>query len=249
MISQDALDFYNKNKDITWKLPELPSINDNIKLAEWILNRNDIGWIELDVKIDLAIWKLESKEAEKHFVDHRGVEHPGWNSCCIHGIDIDKTGAFTNYGYNDESKVPYHWTELSERVPTITEFWKRFPKESYRRIRFMELEAHGYISPHSDMPGNLPGEQGVSILEHGAPVNVAIIHPENCHMVVENFGIVPFVEGKMFMINIRNYHSVINFSNQNRIHMIAHGRYGNKKQEFADLLVNSYKKQYERERI
>lgn len=246
MIDQTALDFYEKNKDLSWTMQPIPDdLVDDQSIARWILNDATLGWIELDLEIDLDKWQQDCQQANEYFVDHRGQQHPGWNSCCIHGIAVDKTASWTHYGYTDESQVPYQWTALSDKTPYIRQFWKDFPIEKYRRIRFMELEPKGYISPHSDAPGNLPGEEkGMDILKHGAPINIAIIHPTDCHMVVEGYGRVPFAEGKAFIINIRNYHSVINFGDQQRVHLIAHGQYGTRSEEFYKLLIRSYRKQY-----
>jgi len=217
--------------------------SNDYELADWLLNKSDFGWLELDIQFDLDEWKKETAAAQ--FVDHRGSEHPGWNSSCIHGIDVDKTGAWTNYGYTREEDVPYQWTSISQHTPSIKRFWEQFPYERYRRIRFMELEPGGKISPHSDAPGRLPGEQDLDMLEFGVPINVAIMHPENCHMTLEGHGTVPFQEGKAFIINIRNVHSFVNNSNSNRIHLIAHGVPGNRKEEFVELIAKSYRKQHE----
>ena len=246
MIDQTTLDFYNANKDQSWTMQPIPNyLVTNHDIAEWIINSADIGWIELDLDIDLSKWKEESSAADAYFVDHRGEQHPGWNSCCIHGIDVDKTASWTHYGYTKESQVPYNWTSLANETPTIKKFWQDFPIEKYRRIRFMQLESNGYISPHSDTPGQLPGESStIDILQHGAPINIAIVHPKDCHMIVEGCGRVPFAEGRAFMINIRKYHSVINFSDQPRVHLIAHGWYGDRTKDFCELLVRSYRKQY-----
>jgi len=215
------------------------------ELADWILNKSDIGWLELDIEFDLDAWKRETSAAQ--FVDHRGAEHPGWNSCAIHGIDAHKTGAWTNYGdWQDESEVPYKWTSISEHTPSIKSFWEQFPYERYRRIRFMQLEPGGYISPHSDAPGKLPGELGIDMLDFGVPINVAIIHPDDCYMTLEGHGTVPFKEGKAFIINIRNVHSFVNNSNTPRIHLIAHGIPGNRKDDFIELVARSYRKQHEK---
>jgi hypothetical protein len=244
----DAIEFFNKNKSLSCILPEKPdSVISDYEIADWLLNKSDFGWLELDIEIDIDTWKQESKVAK--FVDHRGKDHPGWNSCCIHGISEEKTGSWTNYGYSNEADVPYHWTSLSEHTPCIKNFWKSFPYERYRRIRFMELEPGGIISPHSDMPGKLPGEDNFNALEFGVPINVAIIHPESCFMTLEGYGCIPWREGKAFLINIRNYHSVINFSKVSRIHLIAHGIPGSRLNEFVKLISNSYKKSYERNKI
>jgi hypothetical protein len=249
MINYQALDFYNKNKDCTWQLESAPSgISSNIELADWLLNKSKFGWLELDVNIDLSLWQHEATQSKSYYVEHREDESQGWNSCCIHGIDTDKTGAWTNYGYTNEADVPYDWTGLSFKTPSVKNFWQnKFPSDRYRRIRFMELEPNSAITPHSDMPGRLPGEDNFDALEFGCPINIAVIHPKDCHMVLEGYGVVPFKEGKAFLINIRNYHSVINFSNESRIHVIGHSHgYGSKKQQFADLIARSYEKQYNR---
>lgn len=216
---------------------------ENYKIADWLLNHSDFGWLELDIEFDLNAWKRETAAAQ--FVNHRGDEHPGWNSSCIHGIDVDKTGAWTNYGdWRNESEVPYKWTSISKYTPNIKSFWEKFPYESYRRIRFMQLEPGGKINPHSDAPGRLPGEDNLDMLEFGVPINVAIIHPDDCHMTLEGHGTVPFEGGKAFIINIRNVHSFINNSNIPRIHLIAHGIPGKRKDEFVELIARSYRKQY-----
>jgi hypothetical protein len=169
----------------------------------------------------------------------------------MHGIDISSTGAWTRYGYKKECDVPYQWTELSNNTPFIKSFWQdQFPSDQYRRIRFMEVIPDGHIKPHSDMPGRLPGEENFNALDFGVPVNIAVIHPDNCYMTLEGKGIVPFKEGRAFIVNIRHTHSVINFAQESRIHIIGHSYgYGSKKQEFAELVTRSYKKQYEHSRI
>ena len=240
-----ALEFYKSNKNCSWTIEPIPNhLVSNIEKARWILNEANFGWIELDLDIDLSGWQLEANQAEPYFVAHREEQNTGWNSCCIHGIDTDKTGAWTNYGYTEEQQVPYSWTELSHKTPTVRRFWQeQFPSDNYRRIRFMELEPLSAITPHSDMPGKLPGEAGMDMLDFGVPVNIAVVHPDDCHMVLEGHGIVPFKEGRAFIVNIRNYHSVLNFSNKKRIHVIGHSYgYGSKKAEFADLIVRSYEK-------
>lgn len=250
MILDNALQFYETNKHLVWSMPPLPQgVETDFEIADWLLNKSNFGWLELDIDIDLEVWKDESKQATAHLVAHREDNNIGWNSCCIHGIDVDKTGAWTNYGYSKEEDVPYKWTELSKKTPTIKSFWNQFPYDTYRRIRFMELEANSAITPHSDMPGRLPGEDNFNALEFGVPINVAIVHPENCHMILEGYGKVPWKEGKAFIINIRNYHSVINFSNKSRLHLIAHGKLNYKTNEFVELIARSYKKQYECDRI
>jgi len=247
----NARQFYENNKDISWQMPAAPKeFESNYELVDWLLKSN-FGWLKLDLEIDLARWKDEAELCRQYLVPHRESNNSGWNSCCIHGIDVDKTGAWTLYGYDYEVQVPYNWTNISHKTPCIKDFWKNtFPSDKYRRIRFMELTPQSAITPHSDMPGRLPGEDNFNALEFGIPINIAVIHPRDCYMVVEGYGIVPFKEGEAYIVNIKNYHSVINFSNESRIHVIGHSfGYGSKKKDFVDLVARSYRKTIDDSRI
>jgi hypothetical protein len=246
MIEKKTLDFYNKNKDCQWICAPIPDhLLTIIDQAQWILKEAKLGWIELDLHIDVESWKKDLQTVSDYLIPHREDNNSGWNSCCLHGIDIEKTGAWTNYGYTREEDVPYRWTALSNNTLSVTDFWKEtFPTDSYRRIRVMELEPNCAITPHSDMPGRLPGEDNFNALSFGIPINVAVVHPSDCFMVLEDYGVVPFREGQAFIVNIRQTHTVVNFSNKPRLHIIGHSYgYGSKLNEFADLVVRSYNKQ------
>ena len=220
---------------------------DIISQATEIL-RKPIGWIELDIKFDLVKWQEEASLAKEYLVHHReGDGHDGWKSCCVHGIDIHKTGHWNRYSRNEED-ITYKWTELSKLTPNITKFWKEFPTERFARLRFMELAPGGHIAPHNDSPNGVSNTD-FDMMDHMIPINVAISHPDDCHMSVEGYGRVPFAEGKAFIVNITNTHSVVNDSPKSRMHMIAHCIIGNKKKEFAELVVRSYNKQYEHQNV
>jgi len=240
-----ANEFYLENKQYHSPLPTPPSDDlTDFELADWLLNRSDFAWLELDVNIDLDSWKKEILDCKEFLVNHRESESNGWQGACIHGIDVAATGAWTRYGYKNEDDVPYTWTKLADRCPSIKKFWSDFPYDSYRRIRIMAVEPGGYINPHSDRPGKLPGEENFDALKFGVPINLAVIHPDNCHLTLKDHGCVPFAEGRAFIINIRNYHSVVNYSNLTRYHIIAHGKLKNRTDQFVELVARSFRKQY-----
>ena len=241
-MNQEVLDFYYKNKDCKYNPPALPRGLNIIDSARWIMNNPDFAWVKLNLTVDLNQWKQELPLAEQFYVPHREGESDGWESCCLHGIRTDTTQNWPEY-VSEETADLYKWTELSALTPEITNFWKKFPSEDYKRVRFMKVKAQGYIAAHSDAPGSgyIPGEPiAYDPLELGCPINIAIVHPSACHMVLEGFGVVPFKEGEAYLINIRHRHAVINFTDQDRIHMIGFNVFGNKKEEFAKLLVESY---------
>lgn len=213
---------------------------DIIEQATEIL-RKPIGWIELDIEFDLSTWVSEANTVRPYLVEHReGGGHEGWRSCCIHGIDVTKTGHWSCYA-DTEQEITYNWTPLSDTVPTITNFWKSFPTEKYARLRFMEVAPGGWVAPHCDAPGGLKNTE-FDMMDHMIPINLAITHPDRCNMHLEKYGNVPWKAGKAFIVNITDTHSVINNSNESRMHMIAHCIVGNRKKEFAELVVRSYNK-------
>lgn len=242
------IDFIASHKNKTWIFPKPPKGLSSIELTEWLFHQDDIGWLKLDLEFDLKKWQDESFIAEEFYVNHRGSsnysnsEHKGWRSCCIHGIDIDRTEA-----EEDANKHLFHWTELSSLVPTITEFWKNtFPVEYYRRLRFMRLDPMGYIGVHNDLPTTIKinNLKDVDPLRNTISVNVAVIHPPSCDFVVENFGTIPIKESESYIINNTKNHCVVNDSIFSRTHIIAECVVGNKILEFSDLIYRSFQKEY-----
>jgi hypothetical protein len=241
----NAAEFYNtysKFKSIFPKIPD--SLITNESITRWIFKQN-VPYIEIDLEFDADAWLSESKIAESFLVNHREQQdHDGWRSCCIHGIDVNKTGVWSCYA---DTEPEYGWTRLSEKTPVIKKFWESFPFEKFARIRFMELSKNGHIAPHNDSPHGF--DQDFDLLSHLVPINIAISHPDNCFMTLKNHGVVPWKTGDIKLVNITNDHSVINFNQQPRMHLIAHGYIGNRSEEFYELIVRSYKKQYERNRV
>lgn len=212
---------------------------DNIEQARKIL-RSGIPWLELDLQFNTDAWKQQALEADPHYIEYRDSASDKWSSCCLHGLGIDKTYTSDNYGYN-EYNAPYSYTDLAYKTPLITDFWKnQFPAERYTRIRFMKIAPWGMIDWHND--GKLPDD--IDPLQSILPINVAVIHPQNCEMEIEGHGVVPWEEGKIIMLNISKNHAVFNRSSKPRIHMIANVILGNQTKEFCDMLVRCYNKQY-----
>lgn len=241
----NATEFYNTHAQCKSQFPKIPDdlISDK-DVTRWIFKQN-IPYIELDLKFNVSEWLAESQIAEKFLVNHREHQsHQGWRSCCIHGIDVDKTGVWNCYA---ETEPEYQWTTLSEKTPVIKKFWEAFPFEKLARIRFMELSEHGHIAPHNDSPVGF--SKDFDLMAHVVPINIAISHPDNCFTTLKDHGVVPWKTGDIKLVNITNDHSVINFNQSPRMHMIGHGLIGNRIDQFCELISRSYKKQYERNRV
>lgn len=236
----NATEFYQINSKFKPVFPMPPEGTDE-EIVNWIYSQN-IAFIELDLMFDVAKWQEEATLCLPFLVNHREAQpHRGWRSCAIHGIDVDKTGIWHQYC---DKEPKYDWTAISKFTPTINQFWKTFPFEKLARVRFMQVETDGYIWPHNDTP---PNEE--NLIDQLVPINIAIDHPANCFMTLKDHGIVPWENGNIKLVNITNDHSVINFADKPRLHMIGHGYIGNCKKEFIELIARSYKKQYERYNI
>jgi hypothetical protein len=210
-------------------------MNDNEALVRWLFAKPErINWLELKVPFDTSSWAYEAECIDPYYVTHRGSEeHDGWTSCCLHGLGVDKTNGYEFYQDSDDG---YNWTELTQLAPSITNFWKLFPAQSYKRIRFMKLSAGGKINLHRDCePEDLTG---FDPFEDDFALNLAITQPEGCIMTVGG-QTVPWHPGMSILLNVSKDHEVINNSKQDRIHMIAHFKVGNRKEEFCELINRS----------
>lgn len=244
-----------RNKDSVQILPMLPDHlkenPDNKKIAKWLLEDNFNNWayLELDVDIDLPTWQKELDNLADDFVGHPDQTFQLlYESCTLHGISSRHTMDYSNYldpnldPFPTELEMNYIWTELCEKCPTITNFWKKeFPIETWLRVRFLKVRAGGYIGVHRDM--TLEQSKYWNPLDLGLAVNMSITHPEGCETWFDGFGKVPWKPGKFFLHNVSKIHWVRNFTLEDRVHMIPMGIVGNRLDEFCELVVRSYLRQ------
>lgn len=201
----------------------------------WIVNESKLPWLKLALEFDYTAMLAEAKAIKHLFVSHRDLDqgayrHKGWRSLCIHGISAEKTNHFAQYGYKSNEDVPYTWTEIADLCPITTNFFKEiFPFDTYYRVRFMLLDPQGYITPHTDSD------------EHKlSPINMALNNPIGCNFKMQGHdGYVPFKAGSAFLLDVGNTHAIFNNSDEDRYHMIVHGK-PNKK--FKELVEVSYEK-------
>ena len=177
---------------------------------------SDSKYVILDFDIDYLGMLNEAKALKEHFVTHRpgAYDHKGWRSLVLHGLDEHKSGHWKDYGYTDIEEVvkDMHWTELSKQCPITTDFVKnRFPSNMFGRVRFMLVEAGGYISEHMD--------SRVPLLDN---TNISLSNPVDCLWQWGDKETLFMEPGKSYVMNIHYPHSVINNSNEDRFHLIIH---------------------------
>lgn len=191
--------------------------------AEDIEGGSLLPWLELELPWHVPHTQMleEAKSVRHLMVNHRdedhepGYGHRGWKSICLHGLSARQTYCHTDYGYEripGAPNVPYRWTEIAELCPVTTAFLKGFGFTRFQRVRYMLLEAGGYILPHRDGDG-----------PYLWAVNLALNQPDRCQFHMRGFGDLPFAPGKALKLDISNTHAVWNRSNEDRYHMIIHG--------------------------
>jgi len=174
-------------------------------------------WAPVFLDIDQDTVQAELEKLKFFFVPHREKDkinsygHEGWSAVTLHGLDYNKTENYEQYGYTEEPK--YRWTEVCEYAPYIVSLIKSLPYDNFARVRIMKLAPGGYIMPHTDGAGRIFG-----------PLNIALTHPEGCKFVFEKYGEVPFKPGRGFILDLGIKHCVVNQSNEDRYHIIVHGR-------------------------
>lgn len=182
---------------------------------EFDVFQSDWPFLQIDFEDDFKKMHQECVKNDNLFVGHRqkdkhlSYSHEGWSALTLHGIRSDATEHYDQYGITEPD---YKWTDVCEYFPTCVEFLKKLGYKSYDRVRIMRLSPGGYIMPHSDSDGRIFG-----------PLNIAINNPEGCNFYFEEWGKVPFEQGRGFFLDIGYVHAVYNNSDEPRYHFIVHG--------------------------
>ena len=228
---QETNEFYLEHKDKTFQYPSLPeSLNqmDGVGVCKWYIDQmleNKVGWINLDLSS----------------VNDPGYQHLPWD---FPGrIECDKIlNQFK--GKDTFLNLTDHYTIASESAPKTKSFWhKCVPSEKYNFIKYNFVKPGDTCGPLIDKEFN--GEDAFDLIDDGVPIHIAMVRPgKDCKLVVENFGIVPMVEGSVFLLNPRLKYAYVNTSETTTaVTLIGSGRLGVQFQRFCDLIARSLHKQ------
>lgn len=173
-----------------------------------------VKYLKLDIPFPYEAMLEEAKAMRHRYVTHRGSESNGWKSLTLHGFGEDKTGIWRDYGFKTSVEASDHmfWTEAADLCPVTKEFFlTNFPCHKYGRVRFMLLEAGGYIGMHSDA--------NMKLLEN---ITLVLNNPIDC---IWTWGdgeqSPPMIPGEAYAMNISYHHAIYNNSNEDRFHIIA----------------------------
>ena len=170
--------------------------------------------MDFDVPVKQILTEYEL--IKDKLVVHRPEDgHKDWCAVTLYGFDSDKTNSHWEY---DRRKQRPGITDVGERCPRTIEWVKSLPFARIDDIRFLVIKPNGYIAKHVDVPER-------NWLE---PLNICLSYPEGNKFVLNNKQ-VDYVPGMPLVLNIHYEHYVENNSNQERVHLLVHGK---KKQEF-----------------
>lgn len=232
LIDKEVYDFFNENKKFKHnnKIKSIPyeflqwRSNKDIKYKfyNWIKYESYVASFPLNINVPHDEILHEALAQQDLFVAHRSVgNHNGWSAMAIHGTAVHHTYPKRKY-FSEENMPDYTWTDLAPKCPITKEWLLSLGFETFDRVRFMKLDPKGFIRPHTDHSSSNPYERG------DIAWNVAINNPDGHNFVMENEGLIPWKPGEIRALDVSIKHAVFNSSHIPRIHMIVHGKPGDK---------------------
>ena len=238
---QETRDHFETWENIDGYFDRNPANADNIQLEprpnDNIKNNTNVPWVAVP-EIPVP-WKDIHKEA-MHLLEtecfslHRSNGSGGWLSLCIHGMSSVHTNCPEDYDLPDSAEEDLSgWTDIAKFCPKTVQWMKdEMLYDKFTRVRFMCVLPGGWIMPHRD----------TDRLAGLGATNVAINNPDECALVMEEYGTMPFTPGSVFKINTGHVHSVWNRSDEPRIHMIFDGESSDK---FNTKVIENYAKMFD----
>lgn len=190
---------------------------------------SDSKYLKLDIKVPHEQMLEEAQRLRSDFIPYRpDATNECWHSLPLIGLGKDKPYSWEKYANNaKEAAEKTIWTDFCKECP-VTSKWLRetYPSNLYGRVRFMLLEAGGYINYHKDMDYSVLGA-----------VNVALNNPPECKWHWKDNESLAFLPGDAYAMNLSYEHSIINDSNEDRYHLIIH--HYDSTTEFKNLFLRS----------
>jgi hypothetical protein len=195
---------------------------------------SDAKSLKLAITVPYTEMLTEAINLRANFIQYNqgnDYRHQGWYSLPLYGLGDDKVLAWKGYGYTNAQDAidNMNWTIWSALCPVTTSWLKEiFPSNYFGRVRFMLLEAGGYIAPHTD--------SDLRVLE---AVNIALSNSKECLWQWGDGTELSFTPGDAYAMNISYEHAIYNRSNEDRYHLIIH--HYDSLPEWKELMIKSMK--------
>lgn len=194
--------------------------------AEWICWHSGLPYLPLTIELPWQIMQQEARAAASAMITQpvTSYDSRGWTN-----LGIFSRGAEDPGDYHGPVTGVNNWTDLAQELlpETVRYFKQEWPHHEYFKIRLLGLEPGGVIGLHTDDCHGLDN------------INIAIDHPVGCEFAVEGGGIVPFENGRAFLVNVGRRHAVINPTQHTRLHITVYQSHDARMQQ---LIEQSYQK-------
>ena len=175
-----------------------------------------IKWAEMEFAPPCETICQEYLKVKDSLVVHRPEDgHKDWHAVTLYGFGEGHTNS--HWEYNRRKQRPT-LTRIGEQCPQTMKWIDTLPYARIDDVRFLVIKPNGYIAEHVDVPDR-------NWLE---PLNISITYPQGSEFIMDN-EIVPYSPGTSMVLNIHYPHKVINNSEEDRLHLLIHGK---KKREF-----------------
>lgn len=163
----------------------------------------------------------EYVDVKDSLVVHRPDDgHKDWFAVTLYGVDSLSTNSHWEYGLRQKKKI----TDVGLKCLKTLNWVMNLPYVRIDDVRYLVIKPNGYIAEHIDV-------EECNWLE---PLNISITYPVGSEFLM-NEQLVPYNPGVSMVLNIHYPHSVVNNSNEERLHLLVHGK---KKKEFWNYVKN-----------
>ncbi len=176
---------------------------------------SDTHWVKMNFNVPCSDIEKEYKLVKDSLVIHRPEDgHKDWFAMTLYGVASESTNSHWEYGRKAKKTV----TDIGMKCPKTMDFVNSLPYARIDDVRYLVIKSGGYIAEHVDVP------------EHNwlDPLNISITYPKGSKFVMDGEEI-PYYPGSSFVLNIHYPHMVENNSDEDRLHLLIHGK---KKKEF-----------------
>ena len=183
---------------------------------------SSVEWVEMGFNVPTNEILNEYKEIKNSLIEHRPEDgHKDWHAVTLYGFGSDKTNS--HWEYRKKGEKPFV-TDIGKKCSNTIKFVESLPYSRIDDVRFLVIKPKGYITKHVDIPER-------NWLE---PLNISITYPEGNKFMLNNKEL-KYKPGMSVVLNIHYEHYVENNSDEERIHLLVHGK---KNSEFYNDVVN-----------
>ena len=204
---------------------------------EDIIYNSNLPALKLNIRYpQKKIIKELKNLSDKYFVNQLGNKY--WKGTALRGLAHDKPRPCIEYGYHDENKVPYIWTEVASKCPETLSFLKDFFCTKLYRVIVRNLKSGGKIHPHFDSFKNALGVSDKTSSGNTKFLILSVDWPKN---IIFNIGKhhLPIKTGEAWLLNYSLVHEVANYSNYDRYMLTITGDLDNS-EKFKNSVEESY---------